>query len=115
MTGKRWWGSLLILLIVALVAREGLLLVFVLVLALAGGISELWARHCLTNVFYRRHFGASHLAFGEETTLTVEFVNAKPLPLAWLAVRDSFPRAVTLLEGTVQGSPSEDRGTLTNV
>ncbi|MBC7256183.1 MAG: DUF58 domain-containing protein [Chloroflexi bacterium] len=115
MTGKRWWGSLLILLIIALVAREGLLLVFVLVLALAGGISELWARHCLTNVFYRRHFGASHLAFGEETTLTVEFVNAKPLPLAWLAVRDSFPRAVTLLEGTVQGSPSEDRGTLTNV
>lgn len=115
MTGKRWWGSLFILLIVALIVREGLLIAFVLVLAMAGGLSELWARHCLTNVSYRRRFGASHLAFGEETTLTLEFINAKPLPLAWLAVRDSFPRAVTLLEGTVQGSPSEDRGTLTNV
>lgn len=115
MTGKRWWGSLFILFLLALVVREGLLIVFVLVLAMAGGLSELWARHCLTNVSYRRRFGATHLAFGEETTLTLEFVNAKPLPLAWLAVRDSFPRAVTLLEGTVQGSPSEDRGTLMNV
>lgn len=115
MTGNKWWLGILALLILALILREGLLIVLVLVLALAGGFSELWARHCLRNVYYRRHLGTTHLMLGEETTLELEFVNAKPLPLAWLMVRDEFPRAVTLLGGEVHGSPSEERGWLQNM
>jgi uncharacterized protein (DUF58 family) len=115
MTGNKWWLGILALLILALVFREGLLVVFVLVLALAGGFSELWGRHCLRYVSYRRRLGATHLTLGEETTLELEFVNAKPLPLAWLLARDEFPRAVTLLGGELQGSPSEERGWLQNM
>lgn len=115
MTGNKWWLGIAALLILALILREGLLVVLVLVLALAGGFSELWGRHCLRNVSYRRHLAATHLTLGEETSLELEFVNAKPLPLAWLLVRDEFPRAVTLLGGEVQGSPSEERSWLHNM
>lgn len=75
--------------------------IFVLVLALAALASELWARHCLSNVTYRRRLGQTQIAYGEETTLSFEFINAKPLPLAWLLVRDRYPRKVRLLTSDV--------------
>ena len=96
MKGGLWWAFLVALLILAVLNERGALALLVLVLALASGASELWARHCLTNVSYRRRLGRDHLAFGEETTLTLEFVNAKPLPLPWLLVRDRYPAAVAL-------------------
>lgn len=92
-----WRGLLVALLLLGLITRQGLLEVFALMLGLATAASELWARYCLTNVTYRRHLGQVQLAFGEETTLTLEFVNAKLLPLAWLLVRDRIPRELTLL------------------
>jgi uncharacterized protein (DUF58 family) len=94
--GSIWWAFLVALLILAVLNERGTLALLVLVLALASGASELWARHCLTNVSYRRRLGRDHLAFGEETTLTLEFTNAKPLPLPWLLVRDRYPAAVAL-------------------
>lgn len=96
MKGSLWWAFLGVLLILAVLNQLGTLLLLILVLALASGASELWARHCLTNVSYRRHLGRDHLSYGEETTLTLEFTNAKPLPLPWLLVRDRYPTLVAL-------------------
>jgi len=93
----RWWAILLVLFVAALIARRNILAVFVFMLALATLASELWGRYCLSNVSYRRRLAHRHIAYGEETTLALEFVNAKPLPLAWLLVQDQFPDQLRLL------------------
>jgi uncharacterized protein (DUF58 family) len=99
MKGTGWWALLAALLLVAVITRRGLLSVFVIVLALATIASELWSRYCLSNLFYRRRLGSDHLAYGEETSLQLEIVNAKPLPLAWLRIQDRFPQALEVLTG----------------
>jgi len=108
--GGLWWAFLGALLILAVLNQRGTLALLVLVLALASGASELWARHCLTNVTYRRRLGRDHLAYGEATTLTLEFTNAKPLPLPWLLVRDRYPAPVTLPDAISGSGRRPDRG-----
>ncbi len=98
-----WWSLLILMLILALILRRSALAVFSIVLLMAIGASELWARHSLTNVTYERKLGGPYIGYGEETTLTLEFTNAKPLPLAWLLVRDRYPKRVDLLTEAVQG------------
>jgi len=98
-----WWTLLVVLLILSLILKRSALAVFSLVLLMATAASELWARHSLTNVTYVRRLGGEYIGYGEETTLTLEFTNAKPLPLAWLLVRDRYPQNVELLTDAVQG------------
>ena len=92
-----WTLLLALLFLAALALRRDMLAIFASVLAIATGTSALWARYCLSNLSYRRRLGSAALNYGEETTLTLEFENAKPLPLAWVLVRDTFPAAVRLL------------------
>ena len=99
MFGRRWWVLLGILLLVGLLLRSSLFFLFMILVALASGTSALWSRYCLDALTYRRTFGDSRIFYGEETGLTIEVTNAKPLPLAWLLIRDGFPRDVTLLTG----------------
>jgi uncharacterized protein (DUF58 family) len=115
MRGGVWWFALAVMLLLATILRQGALAALALGLAIAGGASELWARHCLTEVTYRRRFGAKHLIYGEETTLSLEFINAKMLPLAWLMVYDEFPAQVELLTGELQRPNARGRGWLTNL
>ncbi len=112
MKSAAWTALLVVLFVIALVLRRNLLAVFVLILALATAATALWARYCLTNVSYRRHFGTRYLNYGEETTLTLAFENAKPLPLAWLLVRESFPDDVALLTGALQQNTPGEPATL---
>ncbi|HEX8968021.1 MAG TPA: DUF58 domain-containing protein, partial [Chloroflexota bacterium] len=53
--------------------------------------SRVWERYCLTGLTYRRQLGLQRAFFGEEVPLTVEVVNDKWLPLAWLEVEDTVP------------------------
>lgn len=111
MRSALWWLLLAVLFLAGLIAQRGVLVAFAAILALAGGASELWARYGLASVTYRRRLGSAErlgsagrpdsaqLAFGEETTLTLELTNAKPLPLAWLLVRDRYPKRLPLLTG----------------
>jgi uncharacterized protein (DUF58 family) len=112
--GWLWWVIIATLLIAGVALEQGVLLLFGLLLALGSAASVLWARYCLAGVGYARRLGATRLNFGEETELTVEVVNAKPLPLAWLRARDEWPEEVTLLTGTVAPSYKEERQILEN-
>ena len=99
MRGPRWWGLLGALFLVAVLTRQGALSVFVAVLAAATAVSELWWRYGLSGLTFARALGDHQISLGEETTLQMTVVNAKPLPLAWLQVRDSFPSGVELASG----------------
>lgn len=115
MKGAFWWVTLAILFLLAALRRQGILMTFVLVLALAAAASELWARYCLSNVTYRRRLAHSRIAYGEETTLSLEFTNAKPLPLAWLLVRDRYPSRVQLLTGAPRERSLSQHGVLVSL
>jgi len=99
MTGGFWWALLVLLFLVSAAIRDARLFLFALLLVAASLISKLWSRYSLSELFYRRHFGRDHLEYGEETELTVEIYNAKPLPLPWVLISDQYPDAVELLTG----------------
>ncbi len=115
MKGSFWWATLAVLFLLAVVRRQAILAVFVIALALAAAASELWARYCLSNVTYRRHMAHPRIAYGEETTLSLEFTNAKPLPLAWLLVRDKFPSKVGLLASSPHEKAPPQRALLVSL
>jgi uncharacterized protein (DUF58 family) len=78
-------------LLASLLLREAQLFVVGLILLLVAGVSLVWQRYCLVGLGYRRSLGQARAMFGEEVSLTLEIVNDKPLPLAWLEVEDTVP------------------------
>jgi len=97
-----WWSLFGLIFIIALITKNGMAAALAAILGIAKWASDIWAKHCLSNVTYRRVLEHSTLPFGEETQLTLEFTNAKPLPLAWLIVRDNFPTEIDLLTEAVK-------------
>jgi uncharacterized protein (DUF58 family) len=104
MTNKNWWTFLAALFGLSVILRHRGLFFFAALLALASGASVLWYRYCLHGVSYRRKFREQYVFSGEETELSIEVTNAKPLPLPWLMIRDGFPKSVALLTGMLQSS-----------
>src|SRR5579859_2170186 len=78
-------------LVASLLLREAQLFVVGLILLLVATVSWVWQRYCLLGLGYRRSLGQARAMFGEEVELTLEIVNDKPLPLAWLEVEDTVP------------------------
>lgn len=99
MIGAFWWTLLLALLILSAATRDARLFLFVILLAAGSAVSALWSRFSLSELYYQRHFGRRRLEYGEETDLTIEVFNAKPLPLPWVLISDQYPDGVELLTG----------------
>src|SRR5713226_3969193 len=91
MRGEVWLWLIGGVLFSSLLLREGQLFVVALILLLVAGTSRIWERYCLVGLSYRRSLGQTRAFFGEQVPLTVEIVNDKPLPLAWLEVEDTVP------------------------
>jgi uncharacterized protein (DUF58 family) len=115
MTSSYWSYLILALFVASVAARNGLLFLIAVLLALILLASRVWNRYGLAEVTYRRRLGATHLNFGEETDLWIEIVNAKPLPLAWLRADDEQPVKVQMLTGKVATSHKPTRAVLTNL
>ncbi len=99
MIGAAWWTLLLVLVLLSAATRDARLFLFVVLLAAGSLVSVLWSRYSLSELRYKRRFGRSRLEYGEETDLTVEVYNAKPLPLPWVLISDQYPDGVKLLTG----------------
>jgi len=89
--GELWLYLVGGVLLASLLFHEPLLFIVCLILLLTGIVSQLWDRYCLVGLSYRRQLGQTRAFFGEEVPFTLEIVNAKPLPLAWLEVEDTMP------------------------
>lgn len=111
----RWLPWLIALAaVLALVLRDPLLALVALLLGLLAGMAALWDRYALAAVLYERKLGAHRLFVGEETDLTIQITNAKPLPLAWIKVEDELPIEVTFGRGRLHRSYRLNRQLLTN-
>lgn len=100
----RWAGVLLLVVLCSILLHQVVIFFAATILLFALALSWVWGRYCLDGLEYRRRFSAAAVAFGEEITVTVEIVNRKPLPLAWLDVADEWPQAIELVHGQLQYS-----------
>ena len=101
--------------LMALWLRDPLLALLALLLGLLAGLTALWERYALAEVTYVRRLGTHRMFVGEETDLTIEITNAKPLPLAWLKAEDEFPAEMALARGLLSYSHKPNRRLLTNL
>jgi uncharacterized protein (DUF58 family) len=113
--GSGMLGTLVVLLVVSVIAREGSLFLLALALLVAAGLSRLWERHCLTGVEYRRSLSRHQVPYGEAIQLEVEIANRKLLPLSWLEVEDEIPRELLPDRGRTYGSHKPGRSLLANL
>jgi len=100
---------IVLLLLLALVLRQGLLVLFCLLLLLTAGLARLWSRWALQRLEYRREFSRRRAFVGDEIELTIRIENRKPLPLAGLRVLDRIPNQLQLLDASRRGSGSRYR------
>jgi uncharacterized protein (DUF58 family) len=111
----RWLTWLIALtVLLALILRDPMLALVALLLGLLAGLAALWDRYALAAIVYERKLSVQRLFVGEETDLTIQITNAKPLPLAWLKVEDELPAEVTLARGRLHRSYKPNRRLLTN-
>jgi uncharacterized protein (DUF58 family) len=96
--GEAWFWLVGGVLCASLVLREGQLFVVASILLLVSAVSGVWGRNCLVGVGFRRSLGQQRALFGEDVSLTLEVVNDKPLPLAWLEIEDTVPGAGITLQ-----------------
>ena len=92
---------------------EALLLTAVLLLTIVP-VAWVWNAFALRSVRYERSFSEKRAFVGEKVELTIRVSNAKPLPVAWLRVRDLIPLNLPLEGGDVVPSPAPSLGYLRN-
>src|SRR6266496_1293115 len=107
-TDKRWYLLSAILLLAGILLHQPLLIVVGVLLLLILSITAIWAFYCLDNLRYQRLFGEQRVLFGEEVTLSLSIENAKLLPLPWLEVEDTIPRALTIKGQKLQSGLRRD-------
>src|SRR6266404_9239594 len=112
---KQWYYLCIAIIIVSLLLRQPLLLVVGLLGALVLLATDTWAKYCLQDLRYQRQFSEQRVLFGEEITLSLSVENAKLLPLPWLEIEDSVPRALTFAGQRVRISLTTNRAVLENL
>ena len=105
-TDKRWYLLSVFLLILGIPLHQPLLLLVSILLLLILMITDVWALYCFDNLHYQRQFSEQHVLFGEEITLSLSVENAKLLPLPWLEIADTIPRALPIKGQKLYSGPA---------
>jgi uncharacterized protein (DUF58 family) len=111
-TDARWYLASFALLILGLPLHLPLLVISGILLILVLAITDLWARYCLHDLRYQRTFTEQQATFGEVVTLSLSVENAKLLPLPWLEIEDTIPRALPIVGQELLSNISKESGTL---
>ena len=86
-----WTLMFVLLIVIGVIAGQGLVIGLGAMGLLVGGVSWLWNRLALEEVQYERVVEQTRIFLGEQTRLTISVVNRKPLPIARLDIEDDFP------------------------
>jgi len=92
---KRWYYLCLLIIILGIPFRQPLLIILGLLAFVILGAIDIWSTYCLHDLRYSRQFSEQRALYGEEITLSLSVENAKLLPLPWLEIEDTVPRALT--------------------
>lgn len=94
MFNRNTLGSLILLLLLAIIVRQGLLVLLLSLVLLATGMAALWSRWALRRVIYERQLSHTRAFVGDEIELVIRIENRKLLPLPSLHVRERVPAAL---------------------
>lgn len=106
---RRWYFAGAGVILLALLLRQPLILIGGVLLLFLLGATDVWATYCLANLRFEHELSEKRVLFGEEITLTVTVENAKLLPLPWLEIEESMPRALGMRERTLRLDPITNR------
>src|SRR6266536_3066518 len=112
---KQWYYLCIAIFLLGLLLRQPLLLVIGLLGVLVLAATDIWAKFCLQDLHFQRQFSEKRVLFGEEITLSLTVENAKLLPLPWLEVEDTIPRALTMAGQQLRVSVIGDTAILDNL
>lgn len=112
MFSERTRGVLLILLLVALLLRQGLVILLFGLMGLAIGAALLWGRWALRRLSYERTVSAPRAFVGDEVTLTQRVVNAKLLWIPSLRIDETIPADLDLIDQRLLAHPKRNLATL---
>jgi uncharacterized protein (DUF58 family) len=112
---RRWYYLGPILIVVSILFHLSLLVVVGLLVLLITATTDIWSTYCLRYLYYQRQFSEQRSLFGEEVTLSLTVENAKVLPLPWLEVEDTVPRALTIAGQQLRVSIIGDTAILDNL
>jgi uncharacterized protein (DUF58 family) len=105
--------SIVIVVIGAIAAQPGLILLGLLSLAV-DGLSRLWSRRGLREVSYTRTLAVDRAVWGDRVPLDITIENGKLLPLAWLEARDFVTDGTFVEERRIETSDRPGYGVLRN-
>jgi len=112
---RRWYYLGPLLIAASIPFHQPLLIVVGLSVLLVIGATDIWYTYCLRHLHYQRQFSEQRVLFGEEVTLSLTVENAKLLPLPWLEVEDTIPRALTMTGPQLRVSVIGDTAVLDNL
>ena len=112
---RRWYYLGPILIAASIPFHQTLLIVIGLLVLVVIGTTDIWYTYCLRQLHYQRKFSEQRVLFGEEVTLWLTVENAKLLPLPWLEVEDTIPRALTMAGQQLRVSVIGDTAILDNL
>ena len=112
---RRWYYLGPILIAASIPFHQILLIIVGLLVLVVIGTTDIWYTYCLRQLHYQRKFSEQRVLFGEEVTLWLTVENAKILPLPWLEVEDTIPRALTMAGQQLRVSVIGDTAILDNL
>ena len=101
-----WVAMFVLLVIVGVFAGQGFLVGLGVMGLVMAGISWLWNRLSMKNLYYERKVEQPRVFIGEDTTLQISLANRKPIPLGRVDVEDEIPEDIEIVDGEV--SPSSN-------
>ncbi len=102
--GDLWIFVSAVLVYVGLLSNSTVLLALAALVFGAGGVSRLWARVALDEVYYRRELSETRAFVGETIELDIHLSNEKFIPVPWVEVRELVPQALVVLDGGTRAS-----------
>lgn len=93
---RRWYFLCIVLLGIGIPLQQPLFEVSGILLLIALGTTDIWARYCLNDLRFQRSLSEKQVLFGEEITLSHAVENGKLLPLPWLEIDDTIPSTLTI-------------------
>jgi uncharacterized protein (DUF58 family) len=87
---KSWLILASALLILAVILRQGSILLVAILLFLLWGVSQIWSKYALRRIEYSRHLSTTHAFFGDEITLELSIANRKIIPLPWVQIDEEL-------------------------
>lgn len=107
-----WILLFVILIIIGVFTSQGLIIGFGSMGLLVAGISWMWNRLALEEVYYERQLSHQRVFIGEEIKISISLTNKKPIPLGRVSVEDEIPQSVEMPGADIVASPNPDTQTL---